>query len=207
MAEARLYLEYLVAAGGRAQVEVHSFGGTAICDWIDEMAAARDRFTPHVVVMSFAGNANGGCMSGATSGTAYADKYLADARTATAVAGAGGAWVVWTIPPSTRTIDHQSPTSPIRSAYVQVASEQPGRVSTIDGGALLTPGGVYQERLPCLAGERCGADGWNVVRNPDGVHFCPTATDLTGRCDVHSSGALRYATTILSRGLGRFGIG
>jgi len=39
----------------------------------------------------------------------------------------------------------------------------------------------------------------NVVRSPDGVHFCPeeTGTTWTGVCPVYSSGAFRFAEAMV----------
>jgi hypothetical protein len=66
--------------------------------------------------------------------------------------------------------------------------------------------GAYTQTLPCLPAEPCtGPSGTNVVRAPDGVHFCPTGnTTAEGYfevCDVYSSGAFRYAVAMLGPAL------
>jgi hypothetical protein len=50
-----------------------------------------------------------------------------------------------------------------------------------------------------------GSSGSNVVRSPDGIHFCPVGkVTIRGRkdiCDVYSSGAFRFAAAMLSAAL------
>jgi hypothetical protein len=57
-----------------------------------------------------------------------------------------------------------------------------------------------------LSFEPCtGPAGTNVVRSPDGVHFCPDGhTKIEGAyivCDVYSSGAFRFAMAMLASAL------
>ncbi len=66
--------------------------------------------------------------------------------------------------------------------------------------------GSFTWTLPCLPDEPCtGPSGTNVVRAPDGVHFCPngvsTQVDYFTECSVYSSGAFRFATAMLSPAL------
>jgi hypothetical protein len=46
----------------------------------------------------------------------------------------------------------------------------------------------------------------NIVRAPDGAHFCPTAPaavrGVTNKCQVYSSGAYRYGVALASFILG-----
>jgi hypothetical protein len=46
----------------------------------------------------------------------------------------------------------------------------------------------------------CGPNGTNIVRSPDGIHFCPDGTPakvgVTGPCDEYSPGAFRFSLTI-----------
>ena len=76
----------------------------------------------------------------------------------------------------------------------------------VDAGAAVEgPGGTFTSTLPCLAAERCtgpvvnGVPS-NIVRSPDGGHFCPNssgnAAGQVGTCDTYSSGAFRYAAAI-----------
>jgi hypothetical protein len=68
--------------------------------------------------------------------------------------------------------------------------------------AVLDEDGRYTDTLPCLPEEPCthtgpGPIGTNVVRAPDGAHFCPgnvrADRGVTSTCAVWSSGAYRYA--------------
>jgi hypothetical protein len=66
--------------------------------------------------------------------------------------------------------------------------------------------GAFTWSLPCLPFEPCtGASGTNIVRSPDGVHFCPTGdTTIEGYfevCNVYSSGAFRFAAAMLGPAL------
>jgi hypothetical protein len=80
-------------------------------------------------------------------------------------------------------------------------------VTYVDAGtAVELPGHQYTDTLPCLDGEPCTGpviDGVrsNVVRSPDGTHFCPTKTGndsgIIGGCTVYSSGVYRYAKAMV----------
>jgi hypothetical protein len=68
------------------------------------------------------------------------------------------------------------------------------------------PGDTYVETLPCLEVEAClgpvvGGVPSNTVRSPDGVHFCPATTGnekgVIGGCPIYSSGAFRYAHSMV----------
>jgi hypothetical protein len=76
--------------------------------------------------------------------------------------------------------------------YTEMAA-RPG-VGYVDAGAAVeNADGSFAHALPCLAGEpSCGPAGSNVVRNDDGVHFCPGAS-VPGTCTEYSSGAFRFA--------------
>ena len=76
-------------------------------------------------------------------------------------------------------------------------------VEYVDAGQAVMADGSFTWTLPCLSGEPCtGPSGTNVVRAPDGVHFCPngiaTQVGYFHECTVYSSGALRFATAMLS---------
>jgi hypothetical protein len=85
--------------------------------------------------------------------------------------------------------------------YQSLAADNIG-VTYDDAGQALLANGQFTFTLPCLAAEPCtGPSGTNVVRAPDGIHFCPDGnTTLTGyfeQCDVYSSGAFRFAAAML----------
>ena len=63
--------------------------------------------------------------------------------------------------------------------YAAVAAEHPAVAHFVDAGAAVLDHGRWTDRLPCLPVEPCegGTDAAgrhvNVVRSPDGTHFCP----------------------------------
>jgi hypothetical protein len=71
-------------------------------------------------------------------------------------------------------------------------------------------GGAFTETLPCVPEEPCGPDGSNVVRAPDGVHFCPGSPEavqgVTEGCAVWSSGAYRYGRAMAGPVIADFGL-
>jgi hypothetical protein len=86
------------------------------------------------------------------------------------------------------------------SMYEALATAAPN-ASYLDAGAAVLSSGRWTETLPCLPNEPCtGPGGVNVVRAPDGGHFCPGAADavhgVTAVCSVWSSGAFRYGTAM-----------
>jgi hypothetical protein len=90
-------------------------------------------------------------------------------------------------------------------AYAQVAASYPVYVSYVDAGAAVEgPGHTYTRTLPCSKGQPCTGPivdhvRTNIVRAPDGVHFCPVSTGspLPGGCPVYSSGAYRFARAMV----------
>ena len=62
--------------------------------------------------------------------------------------------------------------------------------------AVENPDGSFASVLPCLPDEaECDPSGNNVVRNDDGLHFCP-GSQPPGPCAVYASGAFRFANAI-----------
>ena len=77
--------------------------------------------------------------------------------------------------------------------------------------SVLLRGRTYTDVLPCLPAEPCSGSasrpsvGVNVVRAPDGAHFCPrpdapAVEGVTGPCPVWSSGAYRFGTAMATGG-------
>ena len=90
----------------------------------------------------------------------------------------------------------------LNQLYASLAAADTG-VDYVDAGQAVMAYGTFTWTLPCLPGEPCtGPSGTDVVRAPDGVHFCPTATvtvvDYFAECSVYSSGAFRFAAAMLS---------
>jgi hypothetical protein len=68
---------------------------------------------------------------------------------------------------------------------------------------IVNPDGTFAQALPCTSwetGSFCGTagPGMNIVRAPDGIHFCPGQAGgpngtVPTDCPVYDSGAMRYA--------------
>jgi hypothetical protein len=188
------------------QVIIRTYGGTAICDWLDRMRDDATTLVPGVVVIEFSGNALTTCMEDATGqplgGTAYVDRYRAD--TQTAIDLFAGARVFLAGAPISRTAEANGDFrgGQLNNMYAVTALLARG-VTYVDAGASVLDHGRWTATLPCLADEPCtgGTDasgqGVNVVRAPDGGHFCPASEEakrgVVGDCPVWSSGAFRFA--------------
>jgi hypothetical protein len=79
-------------------VEVRAFGGTAICDWLDDMRRTAATGTVTTVYLEFVGNRFTPCASTRSAVDAYRD----DAREAVAIWHDAGARVVWVRAPQPR---------------------------------------------------------------------------------------------------------
>jgi hypothetical protein len=208
--EARGPFAAALAAAGVTQVTTRTFGGTAICDWFDQMRADATAIQPDAVVVEFSGNALTPCMK-ALDGSAldaetYFAKYLQDAERVRQI-----------FPPTTvlylagspitlhATWRHDPTTSRLNWTYAALSVTLPN-TRYIDAGAAVTLHGAWTHTLPCLPTEPCtgGTDPTgtpvNVVRAPDGGHFCPVAPPavrgVVPTCQVYSSGAVRYGTAM-----------
>jgi hypothetical protein len=197
------------AFADRPDVDVYTrtFGGTAICDWLDEMAADVASLAPGIVVVEFSGNSFTPCMQDASgvpvTGPAITERYAVDAATVISTFAPIGTHVVFAGAPVS------GPTSAavgrMNDLYREVAAGHDGVWYADAGGAVLADDS-YTITLPCLSSEPCeggyNSDGLpvNVVRAPDGVHFCPVSGDavqgVTDKCPVWSSGAYRYGRAL-----------
>ena len=191
-------------------IEVYdrTFGGTAICDWLDQMAADAASLAPGIVVIEFSGNSFTPCMKGANGDALTAEeideRYAVDAASTIEVFASIGTHVVFAGAPATRP-DTTSGIGRLNSLYSQLADEHDG-VWYADAGRSVLADDSYTITLPCLSSEPCEggytSDGLlvNVVRNPDGIHFCPVNGDavygVTDDCPEWSSGAYRYGRAL-----------
>jgi hypothetical protein len=200
------FRDRLVAAGVR-DVRTETHGGTAICDWFDEMQRDAAAVHPDVVVLEFSGNALTPCMmnaervSLATDRAAWHQKYVNDAEEAVRIFAASGTRVYLTGSPRSRAAElrNDPDINWFNSMYEALATYSP-QTAYLDAGAAVLRDGRWTETLPCLPGEPCAGSGVNVVRAPDGGHFCPDAPDamrgVTVACTAWSSGAYRYGTSM-----------
>jgi hypothetical protein len=200
--QAETYLDMFLDETGKYTVSNNTFGGTATCDWLSKMdTAAADH--PHAAVLVFSGNAFTPCMDGvAPRSPQYYDLYTTYTEEAIGIFSAIGAHVFLVGTP----IDQSSVAGWDRldAIYRQLAETDPLEVTYVDAGAAVeSSAGGFTWRLPCLRIEpTCGPNGTNIVRSPDGIHFCPDGTPatagVTGPCDEYSSGAFRFALAIVS---------
>jgi hypothetical protein len=202
-----------LARAGVAEVTTETFGGTAICDWLETMRHDRARLHPDTVVVEFSGNALTPCMTDTTgaplSGRAYLNKYRHDTRAVLDIFASERTVVYFAGAPISRQAQqrHDRRWARINQLY-QAAAAGHAHARYIDAGAAVTDHGQWTPTLPCLAQEPCtgGTDPSgqpvNIVRAPDGAHFCPTGPaavrGVTTRCPVWSSGAYRYGTALAS---------
>jgi hypothetical protein len=197
---------------GIADVRTQTFGGTALCDWLDRMRADAAETHPTAVVIEFSGNALTPCMQdsagNALTGDAYYAKYAADATEALRIFLESGARVYFASAPiNQHAADAHDPNANrLNAMYASLANFD---LSTFeDAGASVLDHDQWTKTLPCLPNEPCtgGTDAngtaVNIVRAPDGGHFCPTAPaavhGVTGICPVWSSGAYRYGNALAS---------
>jgi hypothetical protein len=208
-----LYGDSLVSEGAQdfsflagqwgASVRVRTFPGTAICDYLSAMTADADGWLPTVAVLAFSGDAFTPCMASVQLGSPqYYAKYKDDAQTAISIFRSVGTKVVLVGLPRVASPSLSENVAILNAVYQFLADTNPG-VMYDDAGEAVMANGQFTWTLPCLPGEPCtGPSGTNVVRSPDGVHFCPSGgTTLVGgleECDVYSSGAFRFADAMLA---------
>jgi hypothetical protein len=200
--QAEPYLDLFFAEAGNYTVSNNTYGGTATCDWLSRMAAAAAEH-PQAAILIFSGNAFTPCMDGVALRSAeYYDLYTTYTEQAIGIFNAAGAHVFLVGTP----IDQSSVAGWDRldDIYRQLAQADPLAVTYVDAGAAVeSPSGGFTWQLPCMSIEpSCGPNGTNVVRAPDGAHFCPDGTPatagVTGPCDEYSSGAFRFARVMVS---------
>jgi hypothetical protein len=215
--EAEGHLRTALARVGVVAVEGRTRGGSALCDWLDAMRADAVRLPPPglrtLVVIEFSGNALTPCTAGldgrslAFHPDALEARYAEDAAEVVSIFSAVGARVLFAGSPVARGADPRGEpfAARLNRAYADLADRTPG-VDFVDAGAAVLRDGRWTESLPCLPEEPCtgrpGPDGQpeNVVRAPDGGHFCPgspaATAGMTAACPVWSSGAYRYGLAI-----------
>jgi hypothetical protein len=163
-----------------------------------------------VVIIEFSGNALTPCMHDDNNAPliseAYFSKYVHDAGEALRIFTPTGAAVYFVGTPISRhaTEVHDPDAGRLNTLYSEIAALAGAKY--VDAGATVLDHGRWTATMPCLVSEPCtgtadGTDhGVNVVRSPDGVHFCPNAGPaahgVTDGCAVWSSGAYRFGTAM-----------
>jgi hypothetical protein len=207
--EAQDHFREALLRAGVAHVLVNTFGGTAICDWLDRMTTDAAALRPTAVVVEFSGNALTPCMSDligrslAASPTVYHEKYATDAEAVVRIFSAVGTRVYFAGAPKSREAEVTNDTNAgwLNRQYAKISLATGNRY--VDAGAVVLDHGHFTDALPCLVSEPCAGAATssegraeNVVRAPDGGHFCPGAhaavRGVTEACPVWSSGAYRF---------------
>lgn len=207
--QAAPYFNLLIEAGGRATVRDFVFGGTATCDWLPDMRRAARIQHPQAVVMEFAGNTFTPCMHRCVPESSSAvTRYCSAMTDAIRIFLAAGSHVYLEGTPidDRQWSTHDVHWDDLNQAFARLARAHPGWVTYVDAGrAVEGPRQAFVRTLPCLSFEPCTGptiDGVrnDVVRSPDGEHFCP---DERGNdvgevvaCNVYSSGAFRFAAAM-----------
>jgi hypothetical protein len=195
-----------LASNSGASVRVRTFPGTATCDFLTSMTADAQDWQPTAAVLAFSGDSFTPCMAGDQLGTSqYYAKYKDDTQTAISIFRSIGTKVILVGLPLDASASLSQNTSALNQIYQSLAEGNIG-VTYDDAGQAVMANGQFTWTLPCLLGEPCtGPAGTNIVRAPDGVHFCPDGkTTLVGgfeECDVYSSGAFRFASAMLAPAL------
>ena len=206
--EAHTYFSALIRASGDTAL-TYTRSGTAVCDWLPTMRSVEARFHPRAVELEFSGDALTACMRAyQPPSSAYFEKYRADTLTAIAIFEAGGARVFLIGAPINRSSTSVRNWDRLNSQYDAIAAADPAHVTYVDAGAAVEgPGHTFTATLPCLMDEPCtgplvGGVPSNIVRAPDGGHFCPVEKDpelgIVGPCPVYSSGAYRYTFAMVA---------
>lgn len=199
------------ALSGKPEIEVvtRTWGGTAICDWLGPMASDATELEPGAVVIQFSGNSLTPCMEDENgnqlTGDAYFAQYQTDAEAAIGAFAGTNTQVILAGAPRAPDALGSFKGSLVNAIYERLARTHDG-VRYADAGASVLRNGGWTETLPCLPAEPCTGgtdeDGIpiNVVRAPDGAHFCPVAPSavrgVTDDCPVWSSGAFRYGMAL-----------
>ena len=213
------YFNFLLQAGGKAIVSDFAYGGTAACDWLPKMRKYARTEHPRAVVFEFVGNAFTSCMSGCAVGSAAAvNRYCSAVSTAIQVFVGLGTHVFLVGTPISRAqwIAHDPDWDALNLAFAALAAKHPGHVTYVDAGtAVEGPDQSFVSTLPCLSFEPCTGPTiagvrTNLVRSPDGVHFCPdqsgNSVGQVARCNVYSSGAFRFAAAMAEPVIRAFGL-
>jgi hypothetical protein len=203
--EAGVYFSSLAQAAG-ASTLVKTYGGLAPCDLLASAASDVTSWQPTAAVLEFSGDDFTPCMTGDPIGSPeYYAKYQADIQTAINIFRPYGTEVFLVGLPYDALSTQNQNVANLNQLYASLAAANPG-VTYVDAGNAVMANGAFTWTLPCLPGEPCnGPAGTNVVRSPDGVHFCPDGnTTIEGYlavCDVYSSGAFRFALAMLDPAL------
>lgn len=214
-ASAQEWVGTFLEQGGRLQFLPGTFPGSALCDWyprFDDDIATYDLWA---VVLFFTNNTFSPCMKNDDGSDLSEPEAMArfnDDLSATIdrFTEEGATVYLPTIPTSRgELVLGINPSEQLNAIFAALADNRSDVVLVNASIAVLDEDGNYAETLPCLPTEPCtgGIDengvGFNVVREPDGVHFCsggygPDVPIETDTCPTWSSGAFRYGGALTS---------
>jgi hypothetical protein len=192
---------YLAAANGAATL-LTAYNGWAPCDVLPLMGEDAASWHPTVAVVQFSGDNFTSCMDGYATGTAaYYAKYQRDAQTDITLLRGYGIRVVLIGSPLDAFASSSQNIQTLNAMYASLAATNP-EVTYVDAGQSVLSDGRFTTTLPCLPFEPCtGPSGTNIVRSPDGIHFCPDGNANIDACDVYASGAFRFGLAMLGAAL------
>jgi hypothetical protein len=202
--EAQPYYSADIHEDKEAALEYDTFGGTATCDWLNRMRQVEAQIHPKAVELEFSGNNLSACMKGYDLYTpAYYQKYRDDTLTAIGIFSSGDTHIYLVGAPITKKQLSVPNWRTLNNTYQAIAQADPSRVTYVNAGpAVEGPGGTFTQTLPCITGQPCigptvNGTKSNIVRAPDGTHFCPTKSGdvhgVIGGCPVYSMGAYLFA--------------
>jgi hypothetical protein len=182
----------------RGTLTIHSFAGTALCDWASRVVGViRSRTAPAAVALEFAGNSFTTCMGGSSTrlgylpGTAaYAHAYAAAMDRIRRAAAVAHVRTYWVEPPvlAPRTSGFDAVTA------FDALARQRGFIVLRTADALADEHGHWVGALPCApwetAAEGC-SNGRIEVRDDEQLHFAIAP-------DGYSGGELRWALAVAS---------
>jgi hypothetical protein len=218
--QASSYIGFYLGLSGKVTPRIHTYPGTAMCDWFADMRSELNPanptgFHPQAVVIQFSGDAFTPCMKNAAgvpySGQALVNKYQFDSAGVIGMFTRAHVPVYFVSTPISRAQAAQGDVgnAPVGVLFSKLPKIYPqgGLTRFIDGAAAVEWQGHYSDTLPCAPWETCTGhwpDGTKtvVVREADGVHFCPVKeVPIAGgggltQCPVYMGGAARFALAI-----------
>lgn len=181
------------AAGLR--LEAHAFGGSAPCDWRDELARLAEA-EPRHLVLSFAGNDNTPCVNpeggGPRDPQTIADAYAEMMPGLLDLFAEADTEVYLALPPPVGEPASEPAAAAIRATYRDLAAGRP-ELTLIDPAPLLgDDDGRFAAALPCEPWEadECGPDGTITVRLPDGIHLTEAGGERYARVVMATIGVM-----------------
>lgn len=209
--EARSFITQTVNAQSGWKAVTNTRAGTAPCDWLAKLAAdvasKRPTVRPTQIVLEFVGNSYTPCMTDPSTGAYFVsgsqqwlDKYRTDVRQMFGLAEANSIPVlIIKHPVLNGYLIDVNDAAALDAVLVEEAHNFRG-VSYTDGPRLaVSAQGSFTYKLPCLSTEGAsrGCSGGQIsVREPLGVHFCPSGFTAGSPCPVYSSGARRFGAAI-----------